>query len=229
MNLSPEVKSGMEAHLLNCEDPSVEEIVNLAVTLERTSVPVQLSAAASYVAHIERRASQIDQQCDKCNRKGYSSEKCWTKTTKCFACGELGHIASSNLCKNSRGGGDYRLRVPETRAAARQELYSRDSSAAQQCAFCGEIGNYMAQCRAFLHLVHKYNFCGAIDHESHLCTRKSETKEQQTSGKELTLGINHVMQTEEDKSDGKAYFVTITLDAMIDNGVAVCLISDSVI
>ena len=69
----------------------------------------------------------------------------------------------------------------------------------------------MAQCRAFLHLIHKCNWCGATNHESHLCARKSETKEQQTSGKKLTLFINRIMQTKEYKSDGKAYFATITL------------------
>ena len=85
----------------------------------------------------------------------------------------------------------------------------------------------MAQCVAFFKVITKCNWCGANTHESYKCDKMPRYPGNSNE-------VNLIMKTNENRSDGRAYFASISIadtpvEAMIDNGASVCLVKESLV
>ena len=231
MNLKPDIKNSVEAHILSHENATLDIVVNLASTLERNTATLSSFDPTNYIANVGQvnvsavAGTQANRKCLVCHRSGHREESCFYKGKPCFNCGRIGPFA-----KDCSGPPNKPTR------SERRNLGQASGSRPSGCVFCEEEDHKMAQCPLFLGLLRRCNWCGEQSHDSFQCKKKPATQTDNNAGEVYSsLNVNMLMQTKFTRSCANAYFVEVkvlddlSIDALVDNGSSVCLISDSLV
>ena len=126
MNLTPDVRNSVEAHLLNHRDTDLNFVVDLAATLERNHQ--SLMGDFNYVAM----AGLQKEKCEWCRKEGHTHVTCPIRNKNCFRCGEKGHFMRdcSQRRNNTYRPANSQSQRTEERSSIQQE---------RRCVFCEEV------------------------------------------------------------------------------------------
>lgn len=145
LSLTDEVRQAVETHLLAIANPTLEHVLQFAVSISNRHAGPQLDT-------VKLLEAPTPPPLQRASAAGFSSPR--AQGVKCYGCGEVGHYASR--CPSSGRGlqsGPQQGRGGNTYSRGRGGFRGRGRGRANPefniCAFCGFYGHFMTDCTGY--------------------------------------------------------------------------------